>query len=173
MKIRSLLRFGDSDKNEIITAEEWAKETETSLSLDFRDRFVGIKPGGTGNATDTHVVWESTAGLNEMPSPLYYRGNVYYVADGGRLSAHKAKTGERIRDRKPFGASGQYVGSPIAANGDIYFTSERGTISILRAGDQIDVVANNKLREAIKCTPAIAGNALIVRTEEHLWRFEG
>ncbi len=169
MKISSLLKYGDSDKNGVITEAEWAAETETSLSLEFRDRFVCIKPGGQGNATDTHVAWESTSGLNEMPSPLYYRGFVYYVADGGRLSAHRAKTGERVIDRKSFKASGQYVGSPIAANGYIYLTSERGTISVVRHHDELEVIANNKIGEKIRSTPAIAGNTLIVRTESHLW----
>lgn len=169
MKISSLLKYGDSDKNEVVTAEEWAAETESSLSLEFRDRFVAIRPGGQGNATKTNVVWETTSGLNEMPSPLYYRGYVYYVADGGRLSAHRAKTGERVIDREPFGASGQYVGSPIAANGYIYLVSSRGTITVVRPGETLDVVANNKLGEKVYCTPAFAGNALIVRTESHLW----
>lgn len=173
MKISSLLKYGDSDKNKIVTEAEWAAETETSLSLEFRDRFVAIRPGGQGNATDTHVVWETTKGLNEMPSPLYYRGHVYIVTDGGRLTALTAGTGERAIDRKPFRASGQYVGSPIAANGFIYLTSERGTISVVRHEDELEVIANNKLDESIKCTPAIAGNSLVVRTEGHLWRFGG
>jgi outer membrane protein assembly factor BamB len=173
MKISSLLKYGDSDKNKIVTEAEWAAETETSLSLEFRDRFVAIRPGGQGNATDTHVVWETTKGLNEMPSPLYYRGHVYIVTDGGRLTALTAGTGERAIDRKPFRASGQYVGSPIAANGFIYLTSERGTISVVRHEDELEVIANNKLDESIKCTPAIAGNSLVVRTEGHLWHFGG
>jgi outer membrane protein assembly factor BamB len=170
MKISSLLKYGDADKNAIVTEEEWADSMESDLSLKNRDRFVAIRPGGQGNATDTHVVWETSKGLNEMPSPLYCRGKVYVIADGGRLSVFHAKTGERILDRKRVGADGQYVGSPIAANGYIYLTSERGTITIIRPGDQLDVVANNELGENIRSTPAIAGNALIVRTKDHLWK---
>ena len=77
MKIRSLLKYGDADKNEIVTAKEWAADVEMSQSLEYRDRFVAIRPGGKGNSTETHVAWESTKSLNEMPSPLYYRGHVY------------------------------------------------------------------------------------------------
>ena len=151
------------------TEEEWADSMAPFLGRKYRDRFVAIRPGGKGNATDTHVVWEATKGLNEMPSPLYYGGYVYIVADGGRLSAFRAKTGERILDRQRIGANGQYVGSPIAANGYIYLTSERGTITVVRPGDELDVVANNELGESVRSTPALAGNALVVRTKNHLW----
>ncbi|MDA0348142.1 MAG: PQQ-binding-like beta-propeller repeat protein [Verrucomicrobia bacterium] len=67
------------------------------------------------------------------------------------------------------GVDGQYVGSPIAANGYVYLTSERGTITVVRPGDDLDVVTSNQLGESIRCTPAIAGNALLVRSKEHLW----
>jgi outer membrane protein assembly factor BamB len=75
------------------------------------DRFVAVRPGGTGNISDTHIVWETTTGLNEMPSPLYYRGRVYVVADGGRVTVFRPATGERLLDRQPVNAPGQYVGS--------------------------------------------------------------
>ncbi len=171
MKIRSHLKYGDADKNEIVTAEEWAADVAMSHSIEFRDRFVAIRPGGRGNVTETHVAWESTKGLNEMPSPIYYRGYVFDVADGGRLTAHETQTGERVVNNEPFRASGQYVGSPIAANGHIYLSSERGTVSVVRYTDELEVIANNKIGEKVRSTPAIAGDTLIVRTEDNLWAF--
>lgn len=41
------------------------------------DRFVAIRPGGRDNATESHVVWETSKGLAEMASPLFYRGRVF------------------------------------------------------------------------------------------------
>ncbi len=171
MKISSLLKYGDADKNGVVTEEEWADSVKSDLSRKNRDRMVGIRPGGKGNASDTHVVWEQTKGLNEMPNPLFYDSKIYYVADGGRLSVIRAKTGERVLDRKRIDAPGQYVGSPIAANGNIYLTSERGTITVVRPGDELDIVAQNELGESVRSTPALAGNALVVRTKDHLWSF--
>ncbi len=63
------------------------------------------------------------------------------------------------------------VASPIAANGYIYTVNESGTFAVLRAGDTLDVAAVNKLGESVRATPAIAGNALYVRSAEHLWAF--
>ena len=93
------------------------------------------------------------------------------MADGGRLTAHATKTGERVINAEPFRASGQYVGSPIAANGYIYLTSERGTVSVVRHTDELEVIANNKIGEKIRSTPAISGDTLIVRTNDNLWAF--
>ena len=171
LKISSLLKYADADKSGIVTEQEWADMMADDLSRRNRDRMVGIRPGGKGNASDTHVVWEHTKGLNEMPSPLFYHGNLYYVADGGRLSVLEAKTGERILDRKRIGAPGQYVGSPIAANGHIYLTSELGTITVIKPGDALNVIASNEIGESVRSTPALAGNALLVRTKDHLWSF--
>lgn len=70
MKVSSLLKYGDADKNGIVTEEEWADSMAVDLSRNNRDRLVAIRPGGQGNASDTHVVWETSKGLNEMPSPL-------------------------------------------------------------------------------------------------------
>ncbi|MEO6245807.1 MAG: PQQ-binding-like beta-propeller repeat protein [Opitutaceae bacterium] len=169
MKIRALLKYADADKNAIVTKEEWSAFTASTLGRGNSDRFVAIRPGARDDATDTHVAWETTKGLNEMPSPLYYRGYVYVIADGGRLSAFRAKSGERVIDREPVGASGQYVGSPIAANGFILLTSERGMVTILRTGEKLDVVARNSLAEGVRSTPALVGKTLVVRTKDQLW----
>lgn len=61
------------------------------------------------------------------------------------------------------------ISSPIAANGYIYLASERGIVTLLRAGDELDVVASNVIEEGIRSPPAIAGKTLFVRTKEHLW----
>lgn len=135
------------------------------------DRFVAIRPGGRDNATESHVVWETSKGLAEMASPLFYRGRVYIIRDGGLLTVFEPKTGQRFLDRQRIGTGGQYVASPVAANGTIYLINEAGTATVLRAGNRLDVAAVNKLGENVRSTPAIAGNKLFVRTREHVWAF--
>lgn len=49
--------------------------------------------------------------------------------------------------------------------------SDSGTFAVLRAGDTLDVVGVNKLGETVRCTPALAGDRIYVRTAEHLWAF--
>lgn len=172
MGIRNLLRlYVDGNKDGKVTNEEWGTTMAVTLGPQQRDRFVAIRPGGKGDVSETHVAWETTKGLNEMPSPLYYRGRVYVVTDGGRVSVFRPADGERLLDRQPLGAPGQYVGSPIAANGYVYTVSEAGTIVVLRAADTLEVVARNPLGESVRSTPAIVGRTLYVRALEQLWAF--
>jgi outer membrane protein assembly factor BamB len=172
MSIRNLLKlYIDGNKDGKVTKEEWDAGMSESLSRQQSDRFVAIRPGGKGDVSETHVAWETTKGLNEMPSPLYYRGRLYIVADGGRLSMFQPATGKRLIDREPIGAPGQYVGSPVAANGLVYTVNEAGTVVVLRAADTLDVIARNELGESVRSTPAIVGRTLYVRALERLWAF--
>lgn len=172
LPIRNLLEwFVDSDKNGMATKAEWDAMDAFSKDKMNADRFVAIRPGGRDNATESHVVWETSKGLAEMASPLFYRGRVYIIRDGGLLTVFEPKTGQRVLDRQRIGTGGQYVASPVAANGTIYLINEAGTATVLRAGDRLDVAAVNKLGENVRSTPAMAGNTLFVRTREHVWAF--
>ena len=73
--------------------------------------------------------------------------------------------------RQRLGALGQYVASPVAADGRIYVANELGTVVVFRAADTLDVLARNDLQESITATPAIADNKLYIRTAGHLWAF--
>ncbi len=163
--------FVDENKDKIITKAEWEASEAFTKDKFNADRFVGIRPGGKEDSTDTHVEWETTKGLSEMPSPLFYRGRVHFIRDGGMWTVIEPKTGKRLLDRERIGIGGQSVASPIAANGYIYVVNEPGTFAALRAGDTLEVVAVNKLGESVRATPAIAGDILYVRTAGHLWAF--
>ena len=136
-----------------------------------KDRFVAIRPGGRDDASDTHVAWLGSRGLPEMPSPLFYRGRVGYVRDGGMWTVLDPKSGKAIIDRERIGVTGQYVASPVAANGFIYLVSEPGTVTVLRAGDTLEIAASNRIGEGVRTTPAPVGSKLYIRGREHLWAF--
>jgi outer membrane protein assembly factor BamB len=132
-----------------------------------------LKTGGTGDITSSHVLWKKTKGLPWITSALLYRGQYIMIKDGGIVTAYDAKTGEQVYQER-VAAAGQYYASPVAANGHIYFTSlQDGTVTVLKAGgDKPEVVATNpKLGERTAATPAIADDALFVRTDKHLYAF--
>jgi outer membrane protein assembly factor BamB len=95
------------------------------------------------------------------------------VKDGGIVTACDAKTGKRVYQERS-AAAGQYYACPVAANGRMYFTSlQDGTVTVLKAGRETpEVVATNpKLGERTAATPAIADDALFIRTGKHLYAF--
>ena len=68
---------------------------------------------------------------------------------------------------------GSFSASPIAGDGKIYLVNEEGTTTVFRAGDAPKVLAENRLGEEILATPAIAGGALFLRSDKHLFCVAG
>ena len=151
-----------------LTRFEWGMAT-TFLAAN-EDMMLAVRPGGEGDVSETHVAWRQRRGLPEMPSPLYYRGRLYVVKNGGIVTCMDPKTGETVY-RKRIDAGGQYAASPVAADGKIYATSEAGVVTVFKAGDTLDVIAENDLGERTMATPAIVGDTIYVRTAKHLFAF--
>ena len=163
------MAFSDGNKDGVVTKEEW--DAILAFLRSNEDNVVAIRPGGSGDSSHSHVAWKADRGISEMPSPLFYRGRLYFVKDGGMVTSYTPDSGKVVLDRKRLGALGQYVASPVAADGRIYAASETGTIVVFRAGDTLEVLARNDLGESITATPAIADHKLYVRTAKHIWAF--
>jgi outer membrane protein assembly factor BamB len=167
LSMRWLAKMIDRD-GDGISRFEWGMAT-TFLAAN-EDVLLAIKPGGEGDVTETNVAWRERRALPEMPSPLYYRGRLYLVKNGGIVSCLDPGTGKAVY-RKRLDAGGQYAASPVAADGKIYVTSEAGVVTVFKPGDALDVVAENELGERTMATPAIVGDTIYVRTHKHLFAF--
>jgi len=171
MGAKTVFNAIDENKDEFITEAEWDASV-AMMSKGEYGVFALRDPGsGSGDLTATHIVWKNKRGAATVPSPLFYRGRLYLVQDGGRLTCYQAKTGQTLFEQERLESEGQYWASPIAANGHIYFTSTRGIVTVVEAADSLKVVARNKLNQRITATPAIADDKLYVRTASHLWAF--
>jgi len=58
----------------------------------------------------------------------------------------------------------------VGAEGRIYFQNEDGTVYVVRADKTYELLATNELGERSLASPAVTDGALILRTENHLWR---
>ena len=161
--------FFDANRDGVFTKEEWMGTLQFLKSN--ANNVMAIRPGGHGNISTTHVAWKADRGISEMPSPLFYRGRLIFVRDGGLLTSYDPGTGKVLIDRERLGATGQYVASPVAAGGRIYAASVPGKMVILQAGDRLEVLAVNDLKETITSTPAVIEGKLYVRTANHLFAF--
>jgi outer membrane protein assembly factor BamB len=63
------------------------------------------------------------------------------------------------------------VSSHVAAGNKIYLPSEEGVVVVLDGGEELKVLARNKLDGPILATPAIVDGKIYVRTEDHLYAF--
>jgi hypothetical protein len=69
------------------------------------------------------------------------------------------------------GVPGYYYSSPVAADQKVYIASEEGVVVVLDAGEKFNVLATNKLDDAILATPALVDSNIYVRTVSHLYAF--
>lgn len=134
-----------------------------------RPQLWAVRPDGKGDVTETHVAWKVVKDMPATASLLLIEGLLYLVNDQGYALCVDALTGEvvwreRIRNR--------HSASPIYAGGRIYWFSEKNLTTVLAPGREYRVLAENQLEERVMATPAVTGNALLLRSKTHLYRLE-
>ena len=131
---------------------------------------IAIRPGGSGDVTETHIVWKTPKGSPFVPSPVLDDGYLYIVNDMTAIATcFRAETGEvawqgRLGEAKREGFSG----SPIAVNGRVFFTNDEGETFVLRSGPQFELLHVNRLNEKVLATPALVSGRWYFRTERNL-----
>lgn len=128
--------------------------------------FFALRPGGRGDLTSSHVVWQVGTGAPYVSSLLYMDGRVYMANDVGVLTAVDAKNGERIWQER---VDGVFSASPVGGGGHVFFASEGGVTFVVKSGVKPEIVAKNDIGERIIASPAIASGRLFLRTDDHLF----
>lgn len=125
-----------------------------------------VRTGGKGDVTKTHIAWESTDDVSKIPSMLYVSPFLFLVTETGVAKCLRAETGEEIwRER----LGGRYSASPIWAEGRIYFLSEKGKTTIVQAGGEFKVLAENELKEKCGASPAVSQKHIFIRSENNIY----
>lgn len=127
---------------------------------------VAINPEGSGDITDTNIVWRSKQGGSTMPTAVAKSGLVYSISDNGILTVLNATTG-KIEDRQRIG--GKFASSPLLTNDALYLGSQEGIMTVLKPVT-LDKLASTKMDSSLMASPAIIGSDMIVRTEKKLAR---
>lgn len=131
---------------------------------------LAIRPGGSGDVTDTHVVWQSPRGSPFIPSPLLYGEQLYLVNDMTSVAtSFDAKTGKVMWQ----GRLGQvqresFSASPVGVDGKVFFTNDMGETFVLRAGPEFELLHVNQLNARTLASPALVDGRWYFRTDRHL-----
>lgn len=164
---RGIFSSIDKDRDGLWTAEEFAANLGPRP---FKPWLVAVRPGGTGDATETHIAWQLKRSIPELPSAVFYEHRLYLVRNGGILASVDASNGKILFDER-LGAGGQYSASPVIANDHLYLLSNNGVLSVAKAAGQFELVHQHDLRERVFVTPALDRNTLYIRTDAALWAF--
>jgi outer membrane protein assembly factor BamB len=126
-----------------------------------------LKAGGRGDVTKSHVLWSFNSGP-DVPTPVTDGTYVYSVNDRGIMFCLDARTGKEIYARQRL-RPGTYSGSPVLADGKIYITNEDGVTSVVKAGPEFQVIAENEFDDYSLSSPAISNGTMYFRTTKFLW----
>jgi hypothetical protein len=109
--------------------------------------------------------------LSDVPSPVFYRGVLYVVKDGGILTSFDPHRGEVRNQIRLTAAVDKYFASPVAGDGKLYLIGQSGKIAIVRTGPEPELLSVHDLDEECYATPAIAHQGIYIRTREALYRY--
>jgi len=128
-----------------------------------------VKTDGTGDVTDTHLVWQDDKTVPKESSPILVGDEIYFNDDKGILSCLDAATGkEHYRER--LDGQGGYSASPVYAGGNLYFHNGNGITTVVKPGKSFSKVAENQLAEFGLSSFAVLADGFVMRTEGHLIR---
>ncbi len=132
---------------------------------------LAIKLGGQGDMTEKAIRWKYQRPVPQVPSTLLYQGALFMVNDSGILISFDPATGNVIKQGRLKGAIDKYFASPVGADGKVYLISQDGTVSVVKAVGEWDVLSVNALGDEVFATPAIDNGKLYIRTKNTLYCF--
>jgi len=125
--------------------------------------------GAAGTMTEGNgILWKTKKNVPDMPSPLLYNGRLYTMT-ATTLSCIAPADGRVLWAEK---LPGQYLSSPVEADGNLFIFSRGKTGAVVKLGDTFTGVTTNRLADGCMASPAVVGRSLIVRTTKALYRFE-
>jgi outer membrane protein assembly factor BamB len=132
-----------------------------------RGELSALKVAEAGFAHPPGEAWRVSRNAPNKPTPVRVGDLLFVVDDGGVGSCLEFRTGRSVW-RKRIG--GNYSASLLATRDRVYFFNEEGDTRVVRAARRFALLAENRLDAGFMASPAVDGNALILRTKTHLYR---
>jgi outer membrane protein assembly factor BamB len=136
---------------------------------------LAIRPGGSGDVTDTHVEWTSPRGSPFVPSPILYDDQLYMVNDMQSIATSFDARSGRLMWQGRLGTARRegFSASPVAFDGKVFFTNDDGETFVLRAGPEFEILHVNRIGEPTLATPALVDGTWYIRTTSSLFAIGG
>jgi outer membrane protein assembly factor BamB len=138
-----------------------------------RGNAIAVKPGGSGDVSESQRVWSLDRVKAGMSSGVARDGYFYCLSQQGVAYCLELKTGNTIWEErlKGPGARGSSWSSMILAGDKIYVPNQAGDVFVLRASPKFEVLATNSVGEPTNASLAASNDELFLRTDKGLWCF--
>jgi outer membrane protein assembly factor BamB len=159
----------DRDKDGHVTRAEY--DSMKKIFDGAVNRMYALKPGGRGDISKSHVLWNQGRHLAVVPSPLLYDDTIFLMRNGGLLATLDARTGKLVQEERLSGAGGDYYASPVGGDGKVYLASQKGDVTVVTADAHWKLLHKARFGEDIFATPALVDGRVYLRTAGHLYCF--
>jgi outer membrane protein assembly factor BamB len=134
---------------------------------------IGVRPGGSGDVTRSHLVWRLNRVIGRLGSGIIHAGHIYGITEGGAAECLELRTGKRVWLEQLRGPSDHnHSWSSLLLAGDrIYIPNQAGDVFVLRASPRFELLATNSVAESSNASLAASDGALYLRTAKSLWCF--
>ena len=134
---------------------------------------VAVKPGGSGDVSDSHAAWKLERYRGAVGSGVIHGGHLFTIGSDGIAECRDLKTGASVWEERlqGSGSRGGSWSSMLLAGDKIYLPNQAGDVFILRAAPKFEVLATNSVGEATNASLAADAGELFLRTDKALWCF--
>ena len=135
----------------------------------YKGPSMAIRLGGAGDLSESeHLLWRQEENPQSIGTGVIVDGVIYRPNAGpGTIDCIDSETGDILWSDRAVG--GNHWSSMVSVGGLLYATNQDGTTSVFRPNkQQFESVAVNTLGEPTNATPAIAGEHIFIRTNQHL-----
>ena len=141
----------------------------------FSGSALAVKPGGRGDVTETHRLWQIPKTKQRIGSGIISGGHIFILNDPGIAECFDLQTGKTIWEERLKGAGPKNDSwSSMVLSGDrIYVMNQSGDTFVLKASPKFELLAANPLRETTISSLAVSDGEIFIRTYQNLWCISG
>jgi outer membrane protein assembly factor BamB len=134
-----------------------------------------LRPDATGDITPPEIgmtnqaiVWCHPRQGNYLQTPITVGGLLWGCSNDGIVTCFDTSTGKIYYNERIGGGGQAFTASPVAADGKLYFTGERGDVFVLAATNRFTVLQTNRLGSLCLATPVLSDGKIFFRTVDKL-----
>ena len=125
----------------------------------------------SGDITGTEAVdWQYNRDTPYVPSALLSGDIIYFLRRNQNiLTAIDRNSGKILYREQRVQGVGDVYASIVGAAGRVYIASRNGSVAVIKAGPDYEMLALNRLDDSFNASPAIVGSELYLRGTQHLY----
>lgn len=122
---------------------------------------------GDGQTSNEFVKWAVLRGGSYMQTLVLYQDLLYNLGWNGVMNIFDPLTGEEV-GRIKLGETRSFTASPVASDGNIWAVDDMGTVYVVKAGREPEVIATSELGDVSMTVPAMTKGMIFFRTVDRL-----